>query len=277
MTNHKLQIINQQQAQMDAYDDTHCFVITRHVNSEKTNRYWNECYSCIRKFYSTIHVIIIDDNSNHEYLKTLESTPPLHNVFFIQSEFPGRGELLPYYYLNKYKVMKTAIIIHDTVFIQQPVPEMFAPSPTPIFMWNFQHCWEYDIAYTKHLISKLSPQYVDRLLQLYENKNKWRGCFGVMSIINPEYISSVLDKTYGLFNLMQEVNMRTHRCCLERVFGLICSESVEVPNNTLLGDIHNYLNLYSNWGCDFDQYIIDKHDATKNLQMFPMIKVYSGR
>lgn len=262
---------------MNAHDDTHCFVITRHVNSEKTNRHWNECYSCIRKFYSTISVIIIDDNSECEFLKTLEDTPTLKNVFFIGSEFPGRGELLPYYYLSKYGIVKTAIIIHDTVFIQRPVPEVFVPKPAPIFMWNFQHSWEYDINYTKHLISKLNPECVDRLMQFYEKKDEWRGCFGVMSIINPEYISRVLDDTYNLFNLMQEVTTRNHRCCLERVFGLICSESTQVPSDTLLGDIHNYLNQYSNWGCEFEQYMIDKHDATKNLQRFPMIKVYSGR
>lgn len=262
------------------------FVITRHVNSEKTNKYWNECYSCIRKFYPTNTVIIIDDNSKYEYVTPLPDTPPLTNVFFIQSEFPGRGELLPYYYLNKYKLFKTAIIIHDSVFIQQPIlikttpttPKTPTTPTTPTLIWNFQHHWETHPDITgdiKSLIAKLNPQYTQRLLELYEKKEQWTGCFGVMSIINTEYISSVLDKTYNFFNLMDEVSTRTHRCCLERVFGLVCSDSIQGPIVPLMGDIHQYLLNYDQWGYDFDQYQIDKNgDKFKNL---PFIKTYSSR
>ena len=249
------------------------FVITRHVNSEKTNKYWNECYSCIRKFYPTNTVIIIDDNSKYEYVTPLPDTPPLTNVFFIQSEFPGRGELLPYYYLNKYKLFKTAIIIHDSVFIQQPILIKTTPK-TPTLIWNFQHHWETHPDITgdiKSLITKLNPQYTQRLLELYEKKEQWTGCFGVMSIINTEYISSTLDQTYHFFNLLEHVTTRTQRCCLERVFGLICADSAQSP--TLLGDIHHYINQYCNWEYDFDQYMNDKN----KLQQFPMIKTHSGR
>lgn len=263
---------------------THGFVITRHVNSEKTNKYWNECYSCIRKFYPTNTVIIIDDNSKYEYVTPLPDTPPLTNVFFIQSEFQGRGELLPYYYLNKYKLFPTAIIIHDSVFIQQPIPiTTQTTSKTPTLIWNFQHHWETHPDITcdiKNLISKLNPQHTQRLLELYEKKDKWTGCFGVMSIINTEYISSTLDQTYHFFNLLEHVTTRTHRCCLERVFGLICSDSIQNPEltPTLLGDIHHYINQYCNWEYDFDQYMNDKNNnMNMKVQQFPMIKTHSGR
>jgi hypothetical protein len=269
----------------------HGFVITRHVNSEKTNKYWNECYSCIRKFYPTNTVIIIDDNSKYEYVTPLPDTPPLTNVFFIQSEFPGRGELLPYYYLNKYKLFTTAIVIHDSVFIQQPIliptPNPTPnpnpnpnPNPIPTLIWNFQHHWETHPDITgdiKNLITKLNPQHTQRLLELYEKKEQWTGSFGVMSIINTEYISTTLDKTYHFFNLLEYVTTRTQRCCLERVFGLICADSAPTLNPvsapTLLGDIHHYINQYCNWEYDFDQYMNDKN----KLQQFPMIKTHSGR
>jgi hypothetical protein len=263
---------------------THGFVITRHVNSEKTNKYWNECYSCIRKFYPTNTVIIIDDNSKYEYVTPLPDTPPLTNVFFIQSEFQGRGELLPYYYLNKYKLFPRAIIIHDSVFIQQPIP-LTTTSKTPTLIWNFQHHWETHPDITcdiKNLISKLNPQHTQRLLELYEKKDQWTGCFGVMSMINTEYISSTLDQTYHFFNLLEHVTTRTHRCCLERVFGLICSDSIQkpspTPTPTLLGDIHHYINQYCNWEYDFDQYMNDKNNnMNMKLEQFPMIKTHSGR
>uniref|UniRef100_A0A6C0H9N7 Glycosyltransferase 2-like domain-containing protein n=1 Tax=viral metagenome TaxID=1070528 RepID=A0A6C0H9N7_9ZZZZ len=263
--------------------ETYGFVITRHINSEKTNKYWNECYSCIRKFYPTNIVMIIDDNSKYEYIQTLPETPPLTNVFFIQSEFHGRGELLPYYYLNKYKLFQTAIIIHDSVFIQQPIPVTNPLSSTsPTLIWNFQHHWETHPDITneiKSLISKLNPQHTQRLLELYEKKHQWTGCFGVMSIINTEYISTTLHQTYHLFNLLEHITTRTHRCCLERVFGLICADSIKTPAPApaLLGDIHHYINQYCNWEYDFDQYMNDKNNINIKLQQFPMIKTHSGR
>ena len=257
------------------------FVLTRHVNSEKTNKYWNECYTCIRKFYPTNTVIIIDDNSKYEYIQTLPETPPITNVFFIQSEFPGLGELLPYYYLNKYKLFQTAIIIHDSVFIQQPINlETSTTSADVKLIWNFQHHWETHPDITneiKNLISKLNTQLTQRLLELYEKKDQWTGSFGVMSIINTEYISSTLDKTYHLFNLLEHVTTRTQRCCLERVFGLICADSLQTPAPTLLGDIHHYINQYCNWEYDFDQYMNDKKNNPEKLPHFPMIKTHSGR
>ena len=44
------------------------FILLRHVNSEKTNFYWQECYKCIRKYYSN-KIIIIDDSSKEEFIK----------------------------------------------------------------------------------------------------------------------------------------------------------------------------------------------------------------
>jgi hypothetical protein len=51
------------------YDDKKLgFIFTRHVNSERTNSYWIECYKSIRKIYPHNFIIIIDDNSNYDYI-----------------------------------------------------------------------------------------------------------------------------------------------------------------------------------------------------------------
>ena len=75
--------------------DTYGFIITRHVNSEITNKYWNHCIKCIRTFYPYRKIVIIDDNSNQDFLISFHN---YENIEIINSEFPGRGELLPYYY-----------------------------------------------------------------------------------------------------------------------------------------------------------------------------------
>ena len=76
------------------------FIITRHVNSVTTNKYWNQSVKLIRNIYPLRKIVIIDDNSDQEFVKT---DFDYQNLTIIQSEFPKRGELLPYYYYLKYK------------------------------------------------------------------------------------------------------------------------------------------------------------------------------
>ena len=96
------------------------FIITRHVNSEQTNQYWNTCIQCIRKFYPKefFKIVVIDDNSQQHLVK---AEYDYQNVEYIQSEFPGRGELLPYYYFFKHHFFERAVILHDSIFFQKKV------------------------------------------------------------------------------------------------------------------------------------------------------------
>ena len=81
------------------YDKDFGFIMTRHVNSDKTNNYWNLNVKLLNKFYPKKLIVIIDDNSNQTYLKQLFQ---LKNILIISSKYPKRGELLPYiYFLNK--------------------------------------------------------------------------------------------------------------------------------------------------------------------------------
>ena len=57
------------------------FIITRHVNSEQSNELWQENIRCIRRWYPTDPILIIDDHSNHPavlsnlYQRRFESAP----------------------------------------------------------------------------------------------------------------------------------------------------------------------------------------------------------
>jgi hypothetical protein len=93
------------------------FIMLRHVNNEFTNNYWIHCYSCIRKFYPENNILIIDDNSDYKYISEIN----LYKTTIIKSEFPKRGEFLPYYYFLHYKFFDIAVFIHDSVFINQYV------------------------------------------------------------------------------------------------------------------------------------------------------------
>ena len=75
------------------------FIILRHVNSSITNTYWIKCYNSIRHFYPENNILIIDDNSDPEFL----THKILYKTNIINSEFTKRGEVLPYYYFLQNK------------------------------------------------------------------------------------------------------------------------------------------------------------------------------
>ena len=89
------------------------FIILRHVRNSSQNTLWINCYESIRRFYSD-PIIIIDDNSNQQ---EIQYDGTLENVTIFQSEYPGRGELLPYYYLFKHKWFEKCVFVHDSVTV----------------------------------------------------------------------------------------------------------------------------------------------------------------
>ena len=136
------------------------FILLRHVTNELTNNYWNHCYHCIRKYYPEYIILIIDDNSNYDFIVEQQ---PLYKTTIINSEYPGRGELLPYYYYLYNKLFDTAVIIHDSVFINKYID--FSVNSYKI-IWEFDHDWDL-IEDETTMINVFNDT---ELLHFYENK-----------------------------------------------------------------------------------------------------------
>lgn len=253
------------------------FIITRHVNSERTNKYWNMCVKRIRYYYPmNIKIVIIDDNSNKEFLKADHKYP---NVTVIQSEFKGRGEILPYYYLYKFHFFDNAVIIHDSVFFHGYI-DFSKIKMKVIPFWHFDNAPKYEnfrgslrlirrMKNIHYLTSVLSNKYTNQSLSL--NKDHWMGCFGVQSYINFNFLSYI-QKKYNIMSLVNVVTCRTDRCCLERIMGAIFYKENPLLHRypSIMGDIlKNW-----NWGYTFENYLNDvKKKQVKRL----MVKVWTGR
>ena len=227
------------------------FIILRNVRDELTNKYWIKCIECIRKYYPYNKILIIDDNSNYDFISKIEDA----NTFVIRGEYPGRGELLPYYYYLTNKLFDTAVIIHDSVFINSYID--FRVDKYKM-LWSFEHdCDQIDDETL--MIDAINDK---ELKMFYENKWLWKGCFGCMSVITHDYLTHLNNK-YDISKLLDYVKKRYNRCSFERVIGSILQK--EQFNYALFGDIHRYCP----WGIPFEE--------IENYKHLPAIKCWTGR
>jgi hypothetical protein len=252
--------------------DLYGFIITRHVNSAKTNNYWNQSVKLLRTLYPFRKIVIIDDNSNYDYVK---AEFEYKNIEVIQSEFKGRGELLPYYYFLKFKFFKNAVIIHDSVFFHNRISFEKLNGTNVLPLWFFNPDKE-DIDNRKRIMRHLKNHHAidikmsnDSILGLPQNK--WYGCFGAQCYINLNFLERIEQK-YGITQLVSAVHCRLDRCCLEIIFG--CIFFTEYPNalqqKSLFGDIMKY----QTWGYSYDEYIDDFKKGTIPTRV---VKVWTGR
>lgn len=254
------------------------FIITRHVNSETTNKYWINCINCIKNYYKDKKIIIIDDNSNYDFIDE-KCFKDDNKIKIIKSEYPGRGELLPFYYYHKNKFFNNAVIIHDSVFIHNKIDfDLLINKKIDVIpLWHFNadrdnYLNTYKIA--SLLNNSLSIQKKitgndDGLLSL--KQYKWYGCFGVQCFINHNFLNSIVAK-YKLFNLLHRINNRADRCSLERIFGAIFSiENKELYKyKSIFGNIY----VHQKWSYNYNQYISDCNQRKINKSI---IKVWTGR
>ena len=227
------------------------FIILRHVNNELTNKYWIHCYHCIRKYYPENIIIIIDDDSDYTFI-TKEF---LYKTIVINSEYKKRGELLPYYYYLKNKFFDTAVILHDSVFINAP---LHFNIKTYKILWDFSHEWD-QIEYETAMLRVFNDK---RLMNFYKNKSLWKGCFGGMSIITHDYLTFIQNK-YDISKLLGVISTREDRMAFERVIA--CLLQIENKSSPVFGDIHRYCP----WGITFNE--------KENYNHLPFIKVWTGR
>jgi len=227
------------------------FIILRHVNTAECDKLWKHSYDCIRRFYPENVIVIIDDNSNQKYITKKE----LYKTTIINSTYHGRGELLPYYYFLRYVFFDTAVIIHDSVFINQWID---FTTDTYQILWNFEHLWDNPEEECKILQIYQNEE----LLQFYHNKSLWTGCFGGMTVVTHSFLRSVHEK-FPIEWMLDRILSRHERTCFERIIG--CLLQFIGKGGVLLGNIHQYMPI----GISFDNKTPYEH--------LPITKVWVGR
>ena len=258
------------------------FILTRHVTSERTNKLWQECIRCIRRWYPTDPILIIDDHSNPAFLSTSEENKNEleKNILNISSEFePGCGEMLAYYYFYKMKIADTAIILHDSLWIQDLIPGLDAFRNDPHF--RIKYLLHFAIGHhdfhQETVLLKTLQDYEPILHQYHQFPLVKYGCQGMQSIISHRFITEMQEK-HRVFDLLPHILSRYHRMSMERVFAAICNfrcpELFDVSRVSVYGDFfQNYVEKYEYTGYDF--FLANREVILS--QNRPFIKIFSGR
>jgi hypothetical protein len=233
------------------------FIILRKVIDFNTSRYWKKSYDCIRKYYPENMIIIIDDNSDYKFID-INYQNNLNNIKIINSEYPNRGEVLPYYYYLHNKFFDIAVIIHDSVFINNYI-DFYTNSYK--LLWEFEHNWDCPDEEIK-IINELKNS--NDLIIFYNKKNLWKGCFGGMSVIKHDYLK-YLDSFYDIKILLKHIDNREKRMCFERIIA--CILQLHDEKECLFGNITNFYNKYFN--INFDE--------IESFSHLPIIKIWTGR
>ncbi len=199
--------------------------------------------------------MMIDDASDKDILHDMDMT----NVTVIESEYPGAGELLPYYYLWKLKPFKKAIILHDSMFIKEELDISDSK-----FLWHFSdHRWDRTDLEVEMLLALKNRKI---LLDRYCRKDTWIGCFGAAMVIDVEHLSLIMENE-GVEKLLPMIKGREHRMAIERVMALLM-QVYGVTNSSIIGCIHD---MEGSFHYTMNDYI------KGNIPPMAVIKVWSGR
>jgi len=210
------------------------FVLTRCVRSPEHDKLWQHCVAQIRRFHSD-PIVIIDDHSTLEYLSEIDC----ENLTIVPSrEPPGRGELLPYYYLCKERWFSKAMILHDSMFLQANITHLLSSERPFQFLWHFQqHAFD-DVTEEGQLLSAMENN--EQLFALHRAKSNWHGCFGTAMVIDLDFLCA-LEAKHKWSRVLPLLVSRGLRSGLERVMAVLCIANYErLEDVSLFGGIFSY-------------------------------------
>lgn len=249
-------------------DKSYVFVILRHIITPRDNDLWISSYNSIRKFY-TNKIIIIDDNS---VINTVNGK--LYNVEVLSSQFPGAGEILPYYYFLQHHWADNMIFIHDSMFLHRPFTGAELEQEV-IFHWYFKANGFDDSRKISNYLSLLVNE--KELLHYYKQPTSvWKGCSGGAAIISYDIVS-LLETKYELFSrLTISIKTRKDRETFERVFGIVLYAEGMIDNKTCsnFGDILTYPGAFESETNNFET---ASHIVQQRGYDTAIIKVWRGR
>ena len=221
--------------------------------------------------------MVIDDNSDQQFV---HAEHEYKNITYVQSEYPKRGELLPYIYFLKHKWFPSAVILHDSVFIHKHIP--FENLTAPVMpLWH--HAYDRENLHNlmrivsslrhPHLLKAKLSKPAPVLPFLATSTDQFQLCFGCQCFIRLSFLEK-LEAKYKLTNLVNVIHNRPDRCSLERIMGLLFCEECPLLRQckSLFGDIMTKHRAFQYTYQDYETDIVQRR-----VLVHPFVKVWTGR
>ena len=240
------------------------FIIPSYVNSPYAYHRLKLCIDSIRKLYPLILIVVIDDYSEIDIseLMTMDS-----KLIVEKSLIKRGGEINPYYHFFHKKYFDVAIIIQDSTTIKKLI-YVDISKVTVKFLYYFTNHrprWKnelFEIIFNNFYnnISDIIKR--ENIKKFSNNRYKWLGCWGIMSVISHNYLTNMNNKT-NFIEMCKYVKNRTDRMIMENIFAVCCfySGGIDIKNCA----IHkkNIIEYYNNNKKYFDSSYIRKYNLSR--------------
>lgn len=212
------------------------FILSSYINSHVSYRSLIDSISLIRRIHPKRKIVIIDDHSQWNF----NNFPSDENIIRVPSKHKGGGEMNPYYYFYHNKPFDRAVIIHDSFHLLAPIENIDEIDVK--FIWHFNvhrtrwhNTMEPESEYNKKnniknhddkiidfvAKSEMTEDFKSWFNTIYMDKDRWTGCFGIMSIISHDFLTLLQEKT-NILSTLEKIRDRRDRMVMESVFALAC-------------------------------------------------------
>ena len=217
----------------------------------------------IQRYHPEAPIVVLNDHSPFEIF--------LHNselLTLVETKHPGSAEVAPFLYYRDNKFAERMIFLHDSMLLMRPLTDLHTIDIS--FLWHFtaHRLWwnkieepknTYNIKHEirthddliQHLVKLVfddSKSFVQYFKQIYSNKDKWVGCFGLMCIISHDFLCQLEQKTQ-FCKLASFITDRRRRCAAESIFAIACQFTAQTTTpfssyDGLYYDGNNYHNNF---------------------------------
>ena len=239
------------------------FIIPSYVNTPYAYQRLKLCIDSIRKQYPLILIVVIDDYSDIDISELML----MDSKLIVEKSLIKRGgEINPYCHFFYKKYFDVAIIIQDSTIIKTLVPVDMSKVTVKFFYYfnNHRPSWNknFELVFNK-FYDNISDVTKRENIKIFSNdRNKWLGCVGVMSVISHDYLVNMNNKTCFI-EMCQYVKDRTDRMIMENIFAVCCFYSGGIDINNYSIHDKNMIEYYNNKKKYFESIYMRKYNLSR--------------
>lgn len=226
------------------------FIIPCYINSEKSYKSLNTCVDNIRKYHNEKIVLL----NNHSPISIESILDTYDNVETYLSPFPSSGEFNAYLWFHENKIFDKAIVLHDSMYLNKKMENIDKVKTVQFIKYFTDHINDWSLVkepntdYNKehriathddliiHILNRglnrVNVEFLAFAKNLYHQKKKWVGCYGIMSIIDYSFLRELQTKT-NILDVGKSLTGKRDRIAMESIYSLALLFMESTSINTL--------------------------------------------